>query len=628
MPGIVGIISSRPAGERQSLVRSMVASIEHEPFYSSGTYFVPELGIYAGWVALNDSFAARQPFFNEERDIALVISGECFADSTVRNQLERKGHKVGDCKGNWLVHLYEEEGDRFFEKLNGLFSGLLIDKRQKKAFLFNDRYGVERIYWHETTDAIYFASEAKALLRILPTLREFDPEGVAQYLAFGCTLRWRSLFRGVHLLPGASLWMFEREDCHKGKYFSPGEWESQPLLSAEDFESKFQETFRRVLPNYFESKPRVGISLTGGLDSRMIMACRPETAEDPVCYTFSGEEGQTLDDRIAARVANACGLEHRLLRLGSDFFSDFASHADRTVYVTDGYLGILGAHEIYLNKKARQLAAVRLTGNFGSEILRGVSTFKPTGLTSDLINAEFNRTLNALSQSVVNSNGDRVTLAAFREIPWNLFGSLAAGRSQTIFRTPYLDNQIVALAYQAPENLRSSPVPAVHLIRNSNPALSNIPADLGQIDGTNQLTAALKRLFCRATFKIDYLNNEGFPHWLLPLDPLFKNFASGLGILGLHKYLHYRSWFRRELSGYLSDVLTRVRTWGSPFWNSDFLERMVTEHIQGRKNYVMEINAVLTVEAIERLLFRDMPRGTRDLDCSHSEDSRKESLVR
>ena len=63
----------------------------------------------------------------------------------------------------------------------------------------------------------------------------------------------------------------------------------------------------------------------------------------------------------------------------------------------------------------------------------------------------------------------------------------------------------------------------------------------------------------------------------------------------------------------------------SPFWNASFLEHMVTEHIKGRKNYVMEINAVLTLEAIERLLFRDMPRGTRDLEYSHTEDSRKES---
>ena len=85
--------------------------------------------------------------------------------------LRQKGHRLEKNKGDWLVHLYEEEGDLFFEKLNGLFSGLLIDKRQKKVVLFNDRYGLERIYYYEADGEFYFASEAKALLKILPKLQ-------------------------------------------------------------------------------------------------------------------------------------------------------------------------------------------------------------------------------------------------------------------------------------------------------------------------------------------------------------------------------------------------------------------------------------------------------------------------
>ena len=60
----------------------------------------------------------------------------------------------------------------------------------------------------------------------------------------------------------------------------------------------------------------MGISLTGGLDSRMIMACLPALDAPPICYTFAGLQGHTLDARVAARVASECGLEHRLLRIG------------------------------------------------------------------------------------------------------------------------------------------------------------------------------------------------------------------------------------------------------------------------------------------------------------------------
>jgi asparagine synthase (glutamine-hydrolysing) len=232
MPGIVGIISYRSADERASQVGSMLASMKHEPSYVGGTHLVPESGIYAGWIAHNDSIAASRIVFNQDRDIALIFSGECFVDPDVRISLRQKEHRIQNSNTDCLVHLYEEYGEQFVEKLNGLFSGLLIDKREGKAFLFNDRYGMERIYWHATGDAFYFASEAKALLTILPQLRAFDEKGVAQFLSFGCTLDSQTLFRGVELLPGGSIWSFERGACRKRAYFSPETWESQPSLSA------------------------------------------------------------------------------------------------------------------------------------------------------------------------------------------------------------------------------------------------------------------------------------------------------------------------------------------------------------------------------------------------------------
>jgi asparagine synthase (glutamine-hydrolysing) len=614
MPGIAGVISHSSAEQRSSCLRSMLASMQHEEFYSSDTYCIPELGIYAGSIAHKDSVAASQIVFNEDRNIALIFSGEFFVDPDVRTSLRQRGHIVHSSNADCLVHLYEEHGEQFVEKLNGLFSGLLIDKTEGKAFLFNDRYSMERIYWHGTGDAFYFASEAKALLAILPQVRAFDEKGVAQFLSFGCTLDSRTLFRGVELLPGASIWLFERGACRKRKYFSPGTWESQPSLSTETFQSQFQETFARVLPRYFESPAKIGISLTGGLDTRMIMACRPDITGNVVCYTFSGETGQTFDDRLAAQVARVCGFEHRLLRIGSNFFSDFASHVDRTVYVTDGCFGATGAHEIYFNQQARQLAPIRLTGNYGSEVLRGASTFKPLKLSPGLFNAEFNCGLHSTAGSLTNGSVHPITFAAFREIPSNLFGGLAASRSQIGFRTPYLDNEIVALAYRAPESLRNSPLPAWRLIKANSPSLSSIPTDRRPSPDTPQPAAALKRLFSEATFKLDYLNNEGWPNWLSPFDSVFTRVTSSLKIVGLHKYLHYRRWFRRELADYLKDVVSNARTQQSPFWNRGFLEKMANDHVEGRRNYVSEINAVLTLEAVERLLLQGARSGEEELN--------------
>jgi asparagine synthase (glutamine-hydrolysing) len=609
MPGIVGIISERSPEECQSLVKSMASSMAFESFYDSGLYSVPEMGIYAGWVAHENSLAAGQPFFNEQRDVVLLFSGECFVDPGKRTDLRRKGHDLGQAAGSWLVHLYEEEGDQFFEKLNGLFSGLFVDKRQGKAFLFNDRYRVERIYWHETKDTIFFASEAKALLRVLPELREFDQEGVTQFLAFGCTLGERTLFRGVQLLPGASVCSFENGKCHKRKYFSPETWESQPILSAEAFVAEFKETFQRILPRYFESESRIGISLTGGQDSRMIMACLPKGGEKPICYTFSGEKRDTLDALLAARVAGICGLEHQILRIRPDFFSDFASHVDRTVYVTDGYLGSLGAHEIYLNNQARALSPVRLTGNFGGEILRGVSMFKPLHLAPALFNADLADRVSFYCRRWSHNGEHPITFAAFHEAPEQRFGIVAPSRSQTSFRTPYLDNEVVALAYQAPETVRRSIDCTLSLVKANSASLSKVPTDMGAMGETNRLAEESRRIFAKVVCKLDYLCSEGLPHGLSRFDSLLIQISSALGIAGLHKYLPYRIWFQRELATYVDGILKDARIRHSSLWNPRFLEQMASDHASDRRNCVREIDAVLTLDAVERLLFRDPPRS-------------------
>lgn len=607
MPGIAGIITSQPGDEPKRLVKSMIGSMKYEPFYSSGICCLPEMGVYAGWAAREDCFAAGQPFVNKQRDIVLLLSGECFRKPDTSADAKCNVNESGERMRNWLVNLYEKEGDHFFESLNGLFSGLLIDRRRNLSFLFNDRYGIERVYIHESQDSTYFASEAKALLRVLPQLRAFDNQGVAEFLTYGCTLGGRTLFRGIQLLPGASLWSFEERDCRKSRYFSTETWESQPPLSAETFQSRFEEVFKRVLPSYFESQTNLGISLTGGLDTRLIMACRPTTHDALLCYTFSGIEGLTLDDRLAAQVAKACALDHRLLRIGPDFFSGFANLTDQTVYVTDGCLGPAGAHEIYFNKQARELAPVRLTGNYGSELFRGISTFKPLGLSPDLFEREFVSSLKSAAEAMPSANENRVTFSAFREIPCKLIGTLLAARSQIVFRTPYLDNEMVALAYQNPDPLSRSPRKALRVIQKNNPVLATIGSDMGfrAVDG--QLLSLARYLVHKATFKLDYIYNDALPDSLSPLEPIFRRVGFGIGILGLHKYLHYRGWFRRELANYLHEAVTEAQAHQSGFWNPGFVKRMVEDHISGRRSYVGEINAVLTLDAIERLLFRDLP---------------------
>jgi asparagine synthase (glutamine-hydrolysing) len=177
---------------------------------------------------------------------------------------------------------------------------------------------------------------------------------------------------------------------------------------------------------------------------------------------------------------------------------------------------------------------------------------------------------------------------------------------------------MVSLAYQAPDSVRKSPLPAWRLINANNALLSGIPTDRRPSPESSKLVAIFRRVFSEATFKLDYLSNEGWPNWLSPLDSVFSGVTSGLKIVGLHKYLHYRRWFQQELGDYIHNVITEARNRETLFWNPDFLKQMVEDHTSGRKNYVREINAVLTLDAVERLLFQGSAKKDRRLYNSRS----------
>jgi asparagine synthase (glutamine-hydrolysing) len=260
----------------------MVATLQHQPDTASGTVFAPEIGVYSGWVAHAGSFAARQ-CAAEWGPVRLLFSGECFGPSLHR--------------GASLLEQYQAQGSAFVPSLNGLFSGLLINRMRGHALLFNDRYGSERLYWFEKDGVTYFSSEAKALLAVLPELRAFDDTGVAQFLAFGSTIGGHTLFRGLRLVPGGSLWRIAPgEALHRARYFTPADWEALPALSESQFERRFTESFRNLLSAYLRADQQVGLSMTGGLDTRMILACTPRGAEPVVAYTYAAEGGNRMLD--------------------------------------------------------------------------------------------------------------------------------------------------------------------------------------------------------------------------------------------------------------------------------------------------------------------------------------------
>lgn len=604
MPGITGIISRESPEKNIEDLRLMTNSMMHEPFYKTGIYLNAQFGLYVGWVCHKNSFSDCMPVVNEKRDIVLVFSGENFGDKDVTAQLKRGGHEFASSNASYLIHMYEEEGDGFLQRLNGWFCGVLVDLRKRMIVLFNDRYGMGRIYYYEGKDVFYFSSEAKSLLRMHPELRKIDLESLGQFFSCGCTFQNKSLFSKMFLLPGGSAWTFcKGSSVKKDQYFKPDVWENQSVLEKEAFYKKLRETFASILPRYFCSRDPIAMSLTGGLDTRMILACRQNEPGTLPCYTFGGMHGDTFDIRVARKIAEACHQKHSVLRLDEKFFSDFPWIAEKTIYVSDGNLDVCGSHDLYLNRLARDIAPIRMSGKFGSELLRGASTFKSFSPCEKLFNPDFKKHVQAAERTLAEiNNGHRLSFAVFKDAPWHEYGRLAVEQSQVTYRTPYMDNDFVGLLYQTPADASTNEEISLRLIEDGDATLFNIMTDLGFGGGSSFVFSKLAQLLFWFLFKAEWYYNEGMPHWFTRLDFTLRDFHPEKILLGHHKYLHYRMWFRDEVFAYVRDILLDKRTVTRPYLNGDFVQEIADDHIKGSHNYTNEINKTLTVELIQRLL--------------------------
>ena len=598
MPGIVGLITKLPKEVAEQQLRQMLQSMCHESFYASGTWSDSAQGVYVGWVARQGSFADAMPVHNERGDVTLVFSGEEFPEPEVIPDLGRRGHTFSPKGPAYLVHRYEDEPD-FPKQLNGRFHGLTADQIKGTVTLFNDRYGLQRLYYYESKDAFYFAAEAKAILKVRPERRQTESRGLAEFIVCGCVLENRTLFSGIQVLPPGSAWLFRNGVLEKkASYFLPAEWEQQEPLDPETYYTQLRDAFVRRLPRYFNGRERIGVSLTGGLDTRIIMAWRkPEPGSLP-CYTFGSMYRDNEDVKLARKVAEICGQSHQIITTGKEFLSQFAHYAERSIYLTDACVDLSRSPDLYVNEKAREIAPVRVVGTYGSEMLLHSVMFKATQPADGLFRPDMTAQFHAAEKTYNSSQQvNPVTFIAFRQSPWNHFGVLGLEQTQVGVRAPYLDNEVVKLVYRAPGSVTTNEQGRLRLIRDGNPALAALRTDRGIGDGGN----ALVHGFLEFLFKAEYAYDYGMPQWVAQVDHLFAPLHLERLWLGRHKVFHFRVWYRDQLSEYVRDMLLDRRSLSRPYVERAAVERIVKDHLKGNRNYTIEIQRLLTLELTHRL---------------------------
>lgn len=598
MPGIVGLITNLPRAIAESRLLKMVESLCHESFYVSGTWMDESLGVYVGWVARQGSFADGMPLHNERGDVTQIFSGEEFPEPGTVAALRGRGHAFAPEGPSYLVHRYEDEPD-FPKSLNGRFHGLAADRARGTVMLFNDRFGLQRIYYHEANDAFYFAAEAKAILKVRPELRDTDPRGLGEFMVCGCVLENRTLFKGIHVLPPGAAWLFGRGVLEKKTaYFNPIEWEEQEPLSPEAYYAELRNAFVRCLPRYFNGHERVGVSLTGGLDTRIIMAWRKASPGSLPCYTFGSMYRDNQDVLLARKVAKICGQSHEVITTGKEFLSRFPHYAERSIYLSDACVDLSRSPDLYVNEKAREIASVRVVGTYGSEMLLHAVMFKATQPAAGLFHPDVLSQFYAAKETYDTSQQVHpVTFVAFRQSPWHHYGVLGLEQTQVAVRSPYLDNDVVKTVYRAPASLGVNERARLRLVLEGNQKLAALRTDRGIGGSAGLFTHGCLEFL----FKAEYAYDCGMPQWVAQLDHLLSRLHLERIWLGRHKVFHFRVWYRDQLADYVRDMLLDSRSLARPYVVPAAVHRIVERHLKGDRNYTTEIHRLLTLELAHRL---------------------------
>jgi asparagine synthase (glutamine-hydrolysing) len=370
MCGISGIASSGGAVDPARLA-AMSETLVHRGPDSDGAFVEGGVGLAARRLAIIDLQTGDQPVASEDSRIQVVQNGELFNYRELRGELERAGHTFstqGDTEV--LVHLYEEHGDRFVERLRGMFAVALWDARQRRLVLARDRYGIKPLYYRDSDGELAFASELRALPR-----GDVDLDALEAFLAFNSIPAPLTIFREIRKLPAGHLLTWQDGRVELTRYARPAPADLSEVR--QDDEAELVEELRARLRDsvraHLVSDVPVGVLLSGGIDSATLTALAAQESSEPV-RTFSiGFEERSFDELADARlVAERYGTQHQELVLRPDAALLLPTLAE----VFDEPFADSSALPTYLvSELAARHVKVALSGEGGDELFGGYYTY-------------------------------------------------------------------------------------------------------------------------------------------------------------------------------------------------------------------------------------------------------------
>lgn len=377
MCGIAGGITWQGHFPSDKLEKS-VATLYHRGPDESDIFSMDRLGLAHSRLSIIDLEGGKQPLQNAEKTLHLVANGEVYNYIEIRDQIDSSilGNTLSRSDSEAILQVYQQYGLEGFNRLNGMYAFALYDSQVDELILCRDRLGIKPLFYAETPQGVFFASEIKALLPLLYHSPEINDESLIHFFQYQFNTGRKTIFQGIsRVLPGEYLVVANGNIRHK-KYWDATEVAPQKI-GYEDAVTAFEPLFDQVMTEHMRADVPFGLFLSGGIDSSLLLAELAKRKGQGLKTYSIGYSGTTLKDEVqdAEILAKHFGADHQSIRVGRD---DLFQRIVYSIWAADDLMrDYASLPTSLLSEVAGKELKVVFSGEGGDESFAGYRRYAP-----------------------------------------------------------------------------------------------------------------------------------------------------------------------------------------------------------------------------------------------------------
>ena len=336
----------------------------------AGVYFGEHIGLGHRRLSIIDLTATgHQPMTNEDKTIWMVFNGEIYNFKDLRKKLEELGHVFKsrtDCEV--VIHGYEEWGENVFKKVNGMFGVAIWDANKNTLILARDRVGKKPLFYSEHNGSVIFASDIKSVLEGLVTKPEIDYKAMDAYLTYLNVPHPQSIYKKIKKLSPAHYIVFSKNSTKIERYWFLS-FQNKVYMKEDEYIHKVDELLKSSIKDRLASDVPLGAFLSGGIDSSLVVALMSKLSNNNV-RTFSlGFDNQSYNELpYAKKVADRYDTDHHEFILKPDYLDIIPQLIWN---YGEPFADSSALPSYYVSKIAREHVTVALVGDGGDESFAG-----------------------------------------------------------------------------------------------------------------------------------------------------------------------------------------------------------------------------------------------------------------